>query len=221
MDEKNAFVSVSREGFAASFWRALQRAVRERGGTDQDLYRIGTQEGEWLIGQFADLIVQSEWATRNVFRVTVNHRLSVEAMVLAGRYNRSLPMETMVLVGAALAGVYDFLSLKNFTVSPEGKTEVDIELVHFGQMMVTGDVLRKLDQKGLRPATLRELLAFGAQYPAVQRVFPIVALGSSWVEGINTRTVAYLWGNPAERGIGRRWFVSKWRDVYRFAAART
>ena len=86
--------------------------------------------------------------------------------------------------------------------------------------MGSDEVLKKLEKLGLRPATLPELLAFGATYPNKQRKFPIVALGSVWRYWEGYRFVPYLWENGARRDLGLGWLERGWDAYYRFAAVR-
>jgi hypothetical protein len=49
---------------------------------------------------------------------------------------------------------------------------------------------------GYRPAELSELLAFGENYPEVQRKFPVIAFGSIWRRW-DARQVPYLLGSSS------------------------
>jgi hypothetical protein len=102
--------------------------------------------------------------TKDGFPVVVNYNRTIEQLVKAGKYDWSNP---------------DITS-KNFPSNKKGNAQVSIQLVHFDRTMTSDEVLKELDKQGLRPATLPELLAFGAKYPDKQREFPIVALGSVW-----------------------------------------
>ena len=59
MPKQNISSIVRGAGLAAGIWVALDKAVRKRGGTDEDLHRLATNEGEKLIGKIADLIVEA------------------------------------------------------------------------------------------------------------------------------------------------------------------
>ncbi len=65
-----------------------------------------------------------------------------------------------------------------------------------------------------------ELCAFGATYPEVQRAFPVVCLGSSWVDSDGYRDVPYLGYCNAGRDLDLDWFVGGWDRDCRFAAVR-
>lgn len=101
----------------------------------------------------------------------------------------------------------------------EGTKKVITELVHFNCYMELEDVLRELDKRGLRPATIEELLAFGAKYPELQKQFLVAAIGpiSRHPDG---RGVPYLWGNSDKRHLYLGWFGDGWGDDCRFLAVR-
>ncbi len=86
------------------------------------------------------------------------------------------------LVEMVSAGKYDWVSEgiteKNFPKTMSGKVRVNFELVHFNRNITSDIAVMGLGGMGLRPATIWELLAFGAKYPELQREFPVVALGS-------------------------------------------
>lgn len=78
----------------------------------------------------------------------------------------------------------------------------------------------ELDRRGLRPATIEELLAFGAAYPDKQREFSIIALGSVCIgQPIRRNYVPCLWLESAGRCLGLRGAeLGGWYANYRFAA---
>ncbi len=139
------------------------------------------------------------------YPVAVNYILSLEEMIAAGRYDWK----------------NDDITAKHFPMKGEGIADVDIQLVHFGHMMDSSDkVIRELDKMGLRPASIEELLAFGAKYPDVQRQFPIVVLGSLWRRLDGDHSVPFLHGLGSGRRLRLGLFESGWRGLYRFAAVR-
>lgn len=142
----------------------------------------------------------------DVFPVIVNCSKSLDEMIKAGNYD----------------WVNWDISEKHFPVQGQGQTELNIELIHYGKHMESDDVVRDLEGYGLRPATLSELLAFGAAYPNKQREFPIVALGSVWRSwsGSGLRCVLCLRGGGSGRELGLYVWGSGWRGGCRFAAVR-
>jgi hypothetical protein len=93
-------------------------------------------------------------------------------------------------------------------------------LYHPDRDIESDDVVKELDQMGLKAAILQELCAFGEKYPDIQREFPIVALGSVCVDPDGVRHVPDLdyWG--ARRLLGLDDWDGEWFPHYRFLAAR-
>jgi len=104
------------------------------------------------------------------FPVIIKYNQTIEEMAEAGSYTYVNPD----------------INSENFSVTKTGWVRVSMHIVCFDQENESGEriarrseeVIRKLKEAGLRPATLPELIAFGAKYPnAVQRR-SVVALGS-------------------------------------------
>ena len=96
----------------------------------------------------------------------------------------------------------------------------EVEIIHFKKKLTTNDVLKRLDKKGLRPATLRELLAHGAKNPEEQRNYPIIALGSPWSDSNHLCLIPWLFCDSVRRRLvlAADAHGSKWDYGYRFAA---
>src|SRR3989344_3384441 len=111
-------------------------------------------------------------------------------------------------------GKYDYansdITSGNFPMTGNGKQEAVVELVHFGRDMASEAVLKEFEARGLRAATLPELLAFGATYPEKQREFPIVALGSVWQSRSGDRYVPDLDRHGSRRRLNLNWHGSRW-----------
>ncbi len=180
----------------ASFLARLAAKAEARGLTDDDF------RGDGLADRIVDLLSDGR-KTVNGYLVTVDYRQSLKAMIQAGHYD----------------WVNSDITEKHFPVA-SGPTEVSIELIHFDRAMTSEEVLAELDRRGLRPATLPELLAFGAKYPQKQREFPIVALASVWRYWVGGRRVPYLWSNAVERSLDLDWLDLRWGAHCRFAAVR-
>ena len=180
----------------ASFLARLAEKAKQRGLTDEDF------RGDGLADKIVDLLSDGR-KTVNGYPVTVDYRQSLKDMIQAGRYDYA----------------NSDITEKHFPVA-SGPAELSIELVHFDRVMSSEDVLAEFDRRGLRPATLPELLAFGKAYPEVQLEFPVVALASVWRSWGVGRLVPFLWSNADERGLGLDWLVDRWGPHYRFAAVR-
>lgn len=138
------------------------------------------------------------------YPITVNYDLSLAAMVGAGQYN----------------WVHLDITEKNFPVSKKGIQNVTIEVIQFDRAVRSEEVLPQLDRRGLRPATIEELLALGAKYPEMQQRFSIAAFGSIWKHPPQDPYVPYLFWNRSEgRFLSFCDIKCGWQDS-RFAAVR-
>lgn len=95
-----------------------------------------------------------------------------------------------------------------------------VNLVRFDHLMVTDDILKFMEKRSLRPATLPELLAFGSQYHRIQGGLPIIALGSLRVNKNGFRFVPFIERFGSHCQIRFRWMDGGWRWHYRFLAVR-
>jgi hypothetical protein len=97
------------------------------------------------------------------YPLQVDYSRSVESSLRAGRY----------------AWVSDRITSANFPSGETGRETVTAVLVPFSPQASLEYVFHREAETGLRPATLKELLAFGEAYPEVQKSKPVIALGSS------------------------------------------
>lgn len=143
---------------------------------------------------------------KKIFRVIVDYSKSLTEMIRAGNYD----------------AVERNIDADHFPIKDQGKIGLDIELIHYGKYMFGDDIIRDLNSRGLRPATLPELLAFGSAYPNKQREFPIMALGSLWRRWHGFRCVPFLHGldSNSRRWLSFRFWFGGWYDICRFAAIR-
>ncbi len=143
-----------------------------------------------------------ELKTRDHFTITVDYSLSLLEMVAAGKYDYA--NENIVA--------------KNFPISGTGTVREEVILVHFDRFIESEDAIREMGEIGLEPCPIEDLLAFGAQYPNVQREFPIVCLGSSWVNLYGDRSVQFLSHRDRGRALYLDWFGRGWDAPCRFLA---
>src|SRR3989338_10193376 len=208
MAKKDTSAIVSALGVLMSIITALVSAVRKRGGTDADIYRLATPEGESLIEKIAQLIVQAskpiEQLAKNCYKVFVDYGQTLQQMIANGKYDYA----------------NSDITSGNFPMTGNGKQEVVVELVHFGRDMESDAVIKEFEARGLRAAMLPDLLAFGATHPEKQREFPIVALGSVWQDRYGSRRVPVLSGDGSGRLLYLFWSDYRWNDNCRFAAVR-
>lgn len=152
--------------------------------------------------------------------VSVDYGKSIEKMVVAGKYTWHYDNADA-----------DYINSENFPVSGIGVVMVALELVNLNSEEVssTEDVLAHMEANGLRPATIEELLAFGATHPIVQREFHVICLGSSWVgnpighgrHSDDRRFALYLYGDDSCRVLSLiRFKYTVWEKKSRFLAVR-
>jgi len=203
MSKKSLLVSAM--GVLTGFGTAFAAAFKKRGGTDEELHQllVGNKSDDF-ISQIADLAMKLAGKACDKFKVVVDYSRSLAEMIQSGKYEWVKPDITD----------------KHFPIQGQGQVELDIELVHYGKFMQSDEIIQDLDNRGLRPATLPELLAFGVKYPEKQREFPIVALGSLWRAWDGFHYVAYLYDSGSGRGLDRGIWAAGWGSGYRFAALR-
>ena len=196
--KKDTSAIVSALGVLMSIITALVSAVRKQGGTDADIYRLATPEGESLLDKIAALIVQAgkpiEKLAENCYKILVDYGQTLQQMIANGKYDYA----------------NSDITSGNFPMTGNGKQEVVVELVHFGRDMASDAVLKEFEARGLRAATLPELLAFGATYPEKQREFPIIALGSVWQDRDGHRYAPCLSGYSSGRELYLGWYDYGW-----------
>lgn len=164
--------------------------------------------GALIIGGIAIFGEDPNFTPAPVFYpIVVNYDLSLQEMIAAGRYGRIYQPD--VINSIAPSG-------------NQGIHEVELILVHFNQRLYSEEVLLLLKERGLRPATFEELLAFGATYPNEQKRFRIAALGSPvWgtFNGFGGRYDPYLGTIGNTRFLAAIWTsFSRWDPETRFAA---
>ena len=203
---KQKSVLVGGMGLASNIVSALVAEANEQGLPDEELYKLGGPDGRATIKKFiASLIAETKKAVSTIYRVVVDHHKNFAEMVAEGNYDY----------------LNSDINANNFPVDGQlCRKETDIVLVYLNRAANTEQVLAEMDRKGLRPATIAELLSIGAKYPNLQREFPIVALGSVWQDRYGPRYVPYLDGLGSERDLHLSWVGDDWSELCRFAAVR-
>lgn len=101
---------------------------------------------------------------------------------------------------------------------PKQKVRGKVEIISYDKTMTSEEVILALENKGLEPANLDELLTWNLANPK-NRGF-VIALGSVWTDSVGGRYVPFLneWGGERELNLG--WFDDEWGGRCRFAAVR-
>ncbi|GMU25974.1 hypothetical protein KJZ71_02975 [Patescibacteria group bacterium] len=145
--------------------------------------------------------------SETVYRITIDRSQTLADMIAAGKYG---------YVNENITETY--FPLKK----SDGKREVEVVLVHLDERLTTDQVKAELDRRGLKPASIVELLFLGAAHPDLQREFPVVALGSSWRLPNGDLSVPELWYARGKRHLSLSYDDpdSMWLEHYRFVALR-
>ncbi len=98
------------------------------------------------------------------YPVTLDEQVTLQELLLAGNYDSYIADEVELQ--------------RIFEVDPRTH-EIVIEPLCFDHPCTLEDMLEEMTHLGYRGATLRELLAIGAQHPELQRRKVLVALGSA------------------------------------------
>lgn len=94
-----------------------------------------------------------------------------------------------------------------------------MELIHFNRSIESEEVIKEMAEKGYRPATHLELIAWAEKNPYEQKKHCIVALGSSTMFD-DYEFVAMLGSDSDRRVLGSVWFVDGWDSDLRFLFVR-
>ncbi|MEI6528056.1 MAG: hypothetical protein WCO10_00055 [bacterium] len=133
----------------------------------------------------------------------VNYGRSVKDSLKAGKYD----------------WVNDDITDKNFPSKEEGEREVEFGLFHFNKVTQSDDNVAEMKKAGFRPATIKEMLAYGEKNPEVQREFPVIALGSvARLSGY--RRVGCLNGRGSGRRASLDCYGLDWSGYCRFLGVR-
>jgi hypothetical protein len=185
--------------------RGLVDKLRRRGQSEEDIARaIDSQGEEVVLDRIAGAISQGAHRQGDIFPVEVNYDLPLAEAVDAGRY----------------AGVHGEITPQNFPPSRHGQAKLEIVLTRYEQRMTSEQVLSEMSRAGLRPAELPEFLAFGAQFPDMQRRFSIIGLGSVWQDRKGYKNVPCLYEASEARYLDLHWWNDGWYSYTRFAAVR-
>lgn len=162
----------------------------------------GTLDPAWVASEL-QRVVEGR-GSNEVYHVIVDYGMSLADMIWAGKYD----------------WVNSDITSEHFPITGSGKIEGDLVLVHLNRSASTDEVRKELESRGLRPATIAELLAFGVKYPNKQREFPIIALGSVWQRPVGRCHVAGLGGSASRRDLRLYWCEDGWDGGCRFLASR-
>jgi hypothetical protein len=178
--------------------------LKKRGHSEDDILRVVDAQGDVLVDKIADAIAGAARKPGDAYPLSVNYDLPLAEAVDTGKYQ----------------GVHSSITSQDFPSKRHGLAMLEIFLVRYHRRMTSEEVLSELDKEGLRPAELPEFLAFGAEYPEVQRQFSIIGLGSVWKDKKGYRNVPCLYEASEARYLDLHWWDDGWYSHCRFAALR-
>lgn len=175
------------------------------------LRKLDDQTGQSMIDSadaFQDCIVSAinslTQQLTSAFPVVVDYGRSLKEMVAAGNYGY----------------VHRDIVLENFPVKEKGRKIIEIVLIKFDQKVSSENVIKYMDQKGFRPATLPELLALGEKEENLDLLKNggVVAFGSMYHLSSGYRVAFLDWRFKNRLRTIRAERV--WEKFYSFAAVR-
>jgi len=186
----------SAAGKMAAIWMALEAAVRQRGGNDDAILQLDSEGAQSLLEKIAELLV----AKVAVPIVNVAYQAVLTWVIAVCRF---------------VSYVDPNITAANFQLQLGDLTLKEVIVVAIDKAMSTADVLQHLDNQGLRPATLLELLYWWLTNPNKHANCLVVALGQVWRGG-----VPYVYGRGVCRELSLCAVASGWGQVCSFAAVR-
>jgi hypothetical protein len=118
-------IIVAGAGLVASIFTTLVKKVREKGGTDEDIHRLSTPDGESILEEIADIITKYN---RRVFKVFKTIKLGT-GLKTADDFRKSIKDNRMKIDDWA----NDILGKPAFTVAVK-ETELDLVVVSVAEL---------------------------------------------------------------------------------------
>lgn len=110
-------------------------------------------------------------------------------MVADGNYE----MVDHLMVEEAQIVEKNFPELVSLRENNKGKIQVSTHLFHFNKSISLEEIVKVLDRMGYRPANIVEFLAFGAKYPEIQEMYPVISVRPSSVWTEESKQLTFLW----------------------------
>ncbi len=145
--------------------------------------------------------------TNSNYIVSINYDQTVEQLIEAGKFDK----------------VDDRVTSRHFPSNEKGVAEMLVYLMNFGFTHINSeDIVKEMDRQGLRPATLKELLALRVAQPKLQQPYgyKIVALGSICPNSGQPRTPTLYSGESYHHLYLECWANHDWNFSWHFAAVR-
>ena len=153
---------------AVSLLQKLTEATKKAGGTDDDIRRLNLTDIYGVWDKIAKLAIKYGKKFSETYPVVVDYGRSLVDGIKAGRYdivNKDITDEHFPTEKGEQGTKGQLLVLYHF--------DRDIT-----QSLTKKMIVKQMEIDNNRPATIRELLAFGQAYPKLQLEFQIIALKS-------------------------------------------
>ena len=203
---KNNSLIISGMGVGMSILTSLVEKARRRGLSDEDFHNLATPEGEPILDQFVEVMVNAktvgqELASRVIasFAITCKGYLASE-LVKDGKYDWHNELITDSL----------------FPIQPHAPVVRKIEFVECDFDPSSEQALEELKRRGLKQPTKEDALEFGKEHPKEQRKRPIVFLHKPVLDPNGSRRVLVLDEDDGERNLRLGRFDDRWprHDVF-------
>lgn len=147
---------------------------------------------------------------RNVYIVPVNYDLTHRAQIEEAKFNWITDCDNNLILQNPTEHLYPL---------PTGEMTQRIMLVHLNHVAKREEIIAEMDKLNVRrPVLSPEFLAFTRAYPDLQRQFPLVGLGSVWVDSHVHRHVLCAYKDSDKRNLDLYWDDFEWFGHCRFPA---
>lgn len=196
-------------GMAASVWQKFEEAVERNHGLIEDLHLLAQPEGDTIIDNVAKQLVMVGAMQRNAYVVPVNYNLAYEAQIEEATFDWVTDYDRKLIRKNPTEHLYPV---------PTGTIEQRITLVHLNRKAKRPEIIAEMDTLNVRPVLSPEFLALTKAHPDLQRKFPLVGLGSVWVDSDRRRVVLFACGSSDGRSLDLDWGDGVWDEYCRFPA---
>lgn len=196
-------------GMAASVWQKFEDAVERNHGLTEDLHLLAQPEGDSIINNVAKQLVMVGAMQRNAYVVSVNYDLAHDAQIEEAKFDWVTDYDGNLIRKNPTEHLYPV---------PTGIVEQRITLVHLGRDAKQPEIIAEMDKLNVRPVLSPEFLALTKAHPDLQRKFPLVGLGSVWVDSGRYRNVLYAYEYSDERRLNMGCDGGEWSERCRFPA---
>jgi len=176
--------------------KTLTDVIKKRGEDPDQLLSQFISPDKKTASEIVDVLIRNDLGC---CQVVVDYRLTLADIISIGKYDQ----------------ISHNVANEVLPSQKSSKTEIELRLIHFHCDVSSKEAIEELNRLGLRPATLPELLFFGAKFPDKQRRLKIIALGSRVVD---KSSCGMLHGDGSTRRLSFYAYFNQWRSGYRFLA---